>query len=577
MARMIPPQIFEDCSSAGERDIFYRLREGNGTDGWFVLHSLCLAEHVRQISGEIDFVVIVPGMGVLCLEVKACTRIRRDRGLWYFGTDPQPDARGPFRQASEALHSLRAKLVKRRPDLGCIPFWSAVLFPYVSFPEQSPEWHEWQLIDRAKLGGRPLPDLLRTVLKNARIHLAACPTSKWFDAQSSIPTPDQCETVVTCLRGDFEVTETPASARHRRESDIIRFTEEQFCALDAMQDNNRVIFAGPAGTGKTVLALEAVRRATSEGQKTLFLCFNTNLGKFLHRACERFARAEAKTLHRLMVTLVGDNIVPQGASDDFWRRDLPEMALLKAIESGNQAASYDFLVIDEAQDIIREEYLEFLDTLLKGGLRSGRWMMFGDFEKQVIYDGFSFSNMKNTVGLDVPIYRLRTNCRNIPRVAAAAHLLGGLTPDYAKVLRPDEGSTSDPIYRFYDSPQTQTDMLTEVLENFYKAGFQGCDITILSPFNPPKAAVASLPNDPWKQRVKPYGMPEHNHVTFSTVHAFKGLEAPAIVVTDLESIKSDTEQALLYIAITRAQDRLALLISERAKRDLMNAVYAGPI
>ena len=31
-----------------------------GTEGWIVLHSLAIAEHVRQVEGEADFVVIVP-------------------------------------------------------------------------------------------------------------------------------------------------------------------------------------------------------------------------------------------------------------------------------------------------------------------------------------------------------------------------------------------------------------------------------------------------------------------------------------------------------------------------------------
>jgi hypothetical protein len=99
MARMLPADIFSGCPSRGEREIFTRLKDSPETTDWIVLHSLDLANHVRRISGEADFVVIVPSKGILCLEVKACTRLSRtDRG-WVYGSDPVPDARGPFRQA----------------------------------------------------------------------------------------------------------------------------------------------------------------------------------------------------------------------------------------------------------------------------------------------------------------------------------------------------------------------------------------------------------------------------------------------------------------------------------------------
>src|SRR5688500_9443632 len=97
---MIPPVVHGGCTSPGEREIFRRLRDDPATSDWIVLHSLDVAEHRKQIAGEIDFVVIVPAKGVLCLEVKACRSLRRDGGLWYYGTEAKADARGPFKQAS---------------------------------------------------------------------------------------------------------------------------------------------------------------------------------------------------------------------------------------------------------------------------------------------------------------------------------------------------------------------------------------------------------------------------------------------------------------------------------------------
>src|SRR5205085_940718 len=70
VARMIP-DVAPRMRSPGEAELFELLRTAPGTEDWIALHSLDLSEHVERISGEADFVVVVPGRGVLVLEVKA--------------------------------------------------------------------------------------------------------------------------------------------------------------------------------------------------------------------------------------------------------------------------------------------------------------------------------------------------------------------------------------------------------------------------------------------------------------------------------------------------------------------------
>ena len=55
----------------------------------------------------------------------------------------------------------------------------------------------------------------------------------------------------------------------------------------------------------------------------------------------------------------------------FWQDDLPVLAAERFIEQRNEAG-FDELVVDEAQDICRDSYLEFLDLILEGGLKEGR-------------------------------------------------------------------------------------------------------------------------------------------------------------------------------------------------------------
>lgn len=151
MPRMLPASIFDGCPGPGEREIFATLKNSKEIDSWTVLHSLDLAQHIRQVSGEADFVVIVPSLGVLCIEVKACQSIKRDDAGWHYGREQSPHLKGPFRQASEAMHSIRNRVTRQRPNLSGILFWSAVVFPYLDFSVQSNEWHEWQVIDARKI------------------------------------------------------------------------------------------------------------------------------------------------------------------------------------------------------------------------------------------------------------------------------------------------------------------------------------------------------------------------------------------------------------------------------------------
>lgn len=105
---MFPAEIYTDTPSPGELEVFQRLRDDPATRDWIVLHSLDVAHHLKQVVGEIDFVVIIPSKGVLCLEVKAHRRLRCEQGQWYYGSDPAPVARSPFKQAADGMQSIRA-------------------------------------------------------------------------------------------------------------------------------------------------------------------------------------------------------------------------------------------------------------------------------------------------------------------------------------------------------------------------------------------------------------------------------------------------------------------------------------
>lgn len=572
MARMIPPIIPPSCPSPGEKEIFMRLRDEPGTKDWIVLHSLDIAHHLRQIAGEADFVIIVPALGVLCLEVKACHSLRREDGLWYYGHDSQGDPRGPFKQSSEGMHSLRQQVVRSDPALSRVPFWSAVAFPYIEFAATSDEWHLWQVIDAPRFRAQPLASLISGILRSARSYLASQPSARWFRQSDRYPDHQQAASIAKILRPNFEFAEKATDRRARKHAEILHYTEEQFTALDVMADNERVLFSGPAGTGKTVLALEAARRASSKGKKILLLCFNRLLGRWLsqHPIAQREA-VTARTFHQYLLGF-SDDALPPVPGDTFWKKELPDAAIAKLLDERSDSAQFDILIVDELQDLLSPSYLDVLDLSLKGGLADGNWMLFGDFERQMLY-GQDRDLVDRLLCTRLGLFArcsLRVNCRNTPRVAALSHLLGKLAPDYSRVLRPDD--RVEPVIVYYATPSQQRKRLIGILERLHRDSFSGEDIVILSPKTGSRCAAASNLEKAWADLIVPYEEATPDQIRFTTIQSFKGLDSPVIVVTDIEHLTGEYFSSLFYVATTRALERLFIFVHETAKPDIIQSL-----
>ena len=574
---MIPPVVYEGCSSPGEVELFRRLRDDPMTGDWIVLHSLDIAEHRRRVSGEADFVVIVPGKGVLVVEVKASHSVSRDRdGQWRYGTNPKPDPRGPFGQAAEAMHSIREGLVKRNRGLSGVVFWSAVVFPRASFDAHSGEWHPWQSIDALSFRRRPIGSLLEGVLDRARAFLRERPSAGWFRPDSGEPDLRQCEAIAEALRPSFEFFESPKAMAQRREEELKRYTQEQAAALDAMEANRRVVFSGPAGTGKTLLAVETARRARAQGRRVLLVCYNRLLGTWMEeQAAELRPEVASGTLHSRMLLAAGLKRPPEASAQSFWETDLPLTAMERMLEDNREGGLFDELVVDEAQDILREEYLDFLDLSLRGGLAAGRWRVFGDFENQAVYGAASMKldEFLATRAGGAPVYSLRTNCRNTPRVAEYAHLLGGLNPRYSRILRPDDDVR--PVLRYYSDEADQRALAAETLGELYGEGFKGDDVVVLSTRADSASCAASISEAPWGGRLRPAWRAEGGRIPYCSIRRFKGMEAPAVLVTDVEKFGGPESTALFYVAVTRALQRLIILVHESAKESVRDRIVGA--
>jgi RecA/RadA recombinase len=567
MARMMPPYC-PTSAPPGERALFDALASSPGCRDWIVMHSLCIATHVRQVQGEADFVVIVPGHGIAVIEVKSHLSIDRlADGRWKLGNQA-PSSRSPFQQASDCMHSIRDYLTKAQIDLRSIPLVSAVWFTHVraraTIPT-TPEWHHWQVLDQEDLRADPGSAVLR-VLSAGRAHLSAHIRS--FDLGAVGPDPKRAPSIASVLRPRFEVATVPADMRRDRESQLDSFIDEQYDALDAMAENHAVLFVGPAGSGKTLLAIEAARREVAAGGTGRMLCFNRFLGRSLKEQTAEMAGLKLSSFHQALLEITGI-VTPDKPTPTFWEHDLVERALEKLLE---QDQTKDFLIVDELQDLARDEYLDIFELMVKGGLSSGRVLFFGDFERQAIFDTSDGRDVLRSRVPNLSTNSLRVNCRNRPRIGTVVNTLSKIKPGYRRFRRQDDGI--DPTFVTYRDSGEQSPLLAQAVRDLRDEGYQLEEIVVLSPRQ--SGSVVHLTNDTKLRQIliaEDGRAPRRGRLRFSTIHAFKGLESPAVILTDLDSQWAPTFNSLLYVGMTRATDRLIAIVEGKTLRSTLGGQH----
>jgi hypothetical protein len=267
--------------------------------------------------------------------------------------------------------------------------------------------------------------------------------------------------------------------------------------------------------------------------------------------------------------------VPEGADDSFWKSGLPDTAMSKLMDGHRDAGRFDMVIADEVQDLLHPAYLDVLELVLKGGLADGSWRMFGDFERQMLY-GQDRDQAEELLRKRCGTFArgsLRVNCRNTPRVATLSHLLGRLTPNYSRILRPDD--QIEPTISYYATPSQQRKELGKTLERLFKESYSSDDIIILSPKAGARCAAASVTEEPWRGQIVPFEAAATGQIRYTTIQGFKGLDSPAIVVTDIEHVNGDVFSSLFYVATTRALERLCIIMHETAKPGIIQSLLGN--
>ena len=568
MAIMIPSAISPEVKSNAERKIFEWFQNAPGTDKWIVLHSLGITTHNKVIYGETDFLVLAPKLGLFAIEVKG-GRVKREHGIWYFTNrygDTNSKARGPFEQAKDGIFSI-VEAIKKRTDtdhqnINNMLFGYGVMFPDIEFTSACVEEVQWQVFDSRD--GSNVRQFIKRLSDGAK--------AKWEEhygpvSDSRLPDSADVKYIASLLRGDFDCTVSMSAQLRNSSEALIALTKEQYRCLDQLDDNPRCLIQGSAGTGKTLLAIEEAKKSVARGEKVALLCYNTNLADWLNLYFSDMPKSLRPvfvgTLHKYMTQIAKNaNLLPpnpygQGKIQQYYQTDLPKAATLALLETGELV---DKLVIDEAQDLIRDSYLEFMNCWLKKGLGRSRWTMFGDFSMQAIYaDGISGAKLIEKLD-DITSFirfKLTVNCRNTKPICKEIETVTGFKAPHNLWTKVD----GPPVqYLTWSTMEEQCKKLKAVLKQLADAHIEPEKITILSPKRREDSVVSMLEG----YTVKDFRVPLGMNTTFCTIQAYKGLENSVIILTDIEGFSSEK---LMYVGLSRACTGLYVLESDSAKRE----------
>ena len=534
MPRLIPET--PTFGNASEKVAWEAMRDALGDDD-VLLANLRLTDGDKD--HEADMVALMPGIGVLVLEVKGgCVTVEpddKDGHAWWTTSGASRRRIHPVDQVRDSKYALR-RYVEQHPRAGVsrrVAWAHGVVTPFTAFDDEFevPELPRWALHGRQDL------DQLaeRSVTNIKRLQHGQRP-----------PTHDDVEVLTDILAGRFASPYDAVAESEERAAEFDRLTMEQAMILRVTRALHRVEVRGGAGSGKTVLALQQAKELTKGGQgrkpqRVALLCYSIGLAEHLRRTVATWDRrqrpAYVGTFHgfgKQWGAADGDR-----TDSEFWEERLPaEMAdLAAALPDGKK---YDAVIVDEAQDFADSWWTPVLRSL-KDEDESGLYV-YSD-ENQRIFARFG----RPPVAL-VPLV-LDHNLRNTREIHES---FGPLAPS-RMLSRGGHG----PAVRFSEAPPNDAiEVADDEVDRLLIDGWEPRHVALLTTGHRHPVQVERTDFHDQEGYWSSYW---DDDVFYGHVLGCKGLERRAVVLCINEDGARDRARERLYVGMSRATDQLVVV------------------
>ena len=574
MARMIPEVDPSQLEHSSEEPVYRALRDGLGDD-FYALHSYPWLRPSRGedalAEGEADFVILHPSHGMLVLEVKGGTRIRHDGKRWFRDTVQGPrEFRDPFLQAQRNMYAL-LDIVKIRSG-GRITRHDfvhgyAVVFPHLDYEGEPPPHADKAII----ISRRNLPFIEQAVMTALRAWTA---TSREFPRHRFVMMLNDC------LMPKFRVFRPVGPDIVSDAKQLLELTEIQAHVFEGLYEHDRVLVEGVAGSGKTFLALHRALAFARSGKRTLFVCFNRALAQWLRRQVADDPRTSEyrslltiRNFHSLASELAEAadlkfEPIQGGPRDDrFWDETVPdllEQAVL-TLDDRETEVMYDAVVVDEAQDFAPKWWYSLTQFLLS----TSDSPLYAFLDPNQSLRG---EVKPPPVPFEKP-FRLTMNCRNTRKIAAATASVLELKTE---VFTPRAVGIKPRLLRAETVRHQKGLVLQELRRMLEHEAIEPRQIVLMGPSakaNGSLADVSEAGGVPLITSVDDWC--DGCGVLVTTARSFKGLEADAVLLYDLNDFGRLFRPEDLYVACSRAKVMLVSVVHGPRCREVLESALAA--
>jgi hypothetical protein len=630
---MIPDPIFGTAPES-EKMVFETFKYATNplAREWTIFHSVEIeSTGIPTDSFKIDFVILDwTYYSVICLEVVA----EEQRENWSSTTPPSRLAN------AEAVTELLRKhfaMSHFNPHSPLALGYAAVYPTGVQFDEQALPEHLGPMFSETELPmGLTLlteysescdalnPESLSDMLANYTLHLQT------WERISNEEELKKAQMKMHELQSDLESTSMETTTIYSKDLEtlreqLLRLTTDQLNSLKRLKINERCVINGAAGTGKTVLAMELARQRCEADQNVALLCSNPNLSNRFERWAEKISENNGGTITvgtpaTLPSSVFGNQKLfgyDQVLKNRHTQRVIASPQLEKTLKEGSvlgeweqfiqdtisdlgQNGVFDYLIVDEAQNLCEEVFLKLMDAILKGGLTNGRWTMFGDFVNQdliTIKREIKRTKPLKDFGLNWSNDELETNCRNTHQIADAITRLVDVES------LPMSGVHGPPVQiEYFRSEEKESeeleksgkleDVLDTLISTWKNRGFKSRQIVLLSSnsddeFNTDHEYagwslfnINDVPEDFHEDPIISGGASQGNILLFSDVHDFQGLESDLAILVIRKTPEmvelaggvtlpfEDHLNRVIYTGMSRAKTMLVVVAHESYKEIL---------
>lgn len=579
MARMYPSHLTKEPQH-GELQVYQQLQQM--PDDWVAI--LNHREHSKRNNNyanyEADFIVLIPGLGIVVIEVKDWPFVRLHHGEWQGKAKEEDEVwtglgykQSPLNQAFLCSRKVIQGLVHRgilpedsrqQPEIRSLAILTNAVPPDLcenTSEEDKSISHKTHVpLESLYLCGR---EALENHLKERIESLFVYRRRKGrLMTEALVRELEEYFAPNLLFRMDFSnYTETMANAA----PDLFRLLP----SLEESRGGIRV--EGCAGSGKTEMALREVRRLAAllppESDKSiLLLCYNNALAYRLRRGirgCRGAAHIIIAGFHDYCI----EHIIRPAGRDDLILYDEQTPYLDDAgwewVASGKAALPrHDYIFVDEAQDF-KPIWWDIIRSILPPG---GKLYLFADTRQDIYHRCHELPDLPTRV-------RLTRNLRNAWRIATFSH---GILPTLLSMSPSLYSGAPLRLRAASDSPEERANEVRraiEELKNHPEHHIRNSDIVVLSPWRAsnqrcsfpfcPELDYADATENAQETAARHERCRRHDspRILADTIKGFKGLEAPFVILTDIpapDEYRGFTA-ADFYVACTRARFGLFII------------------